>query len=373
MKEDELELTPAEEIQPEEITQAVTIINQSGLEKTKGQQILELFTPFFNEMARIEKKINSLNSINPQQDDVNIAREIRLALKNNRVSSEKKKDELKAGILVEGRVIDNLNNIVKNLSKENEMKCEQIEKFAEIQQAKREAELKHERSEKLSPYVDDVAIFPLGQMSEQAWNDLYIGMKSAHEARVEAEKKAEADRLAKIEADRIEQERIRKENEVLRAENAKIEAAAEKSRQDALAAALEKEKEFEKEHKAAEQAAEKQRKIDETARDKARAEAQKAKDAALKAEAEARWLKDAETKRLKYEQAVKDKAEKDRVAAEKKAAKLPDKRKLQQTIDGFFLPVVTDLKTTDAVNVLNDIHVKFTAFKKWATDQINSL
>jgi len=97
-----------------ETKELTAIVENSGLENTKGQKLLSMFTPYFTAMAEIETKINSLNAENPLAVDVKMAREIRLALKNNRVASEKVKDEQKASILIEGRLIDNLNNIVKN-------------------------------------------------------------------------------------------------------------------------------------------------------------------------------------------------------------------------------------------------------------------
>lgn len=113
----------------------IAVVESSELEKTKSQKLLEMFTPYFSCMAEIETKINGLNKTDPQKEDIKISRGIRLALKNNRVASEKVKDDSKAAILIEGRLIDNMNNIIKNTSKGLELQCEQIEKDAEIKEA----------------------------------------------------------------------------------------------------------------------------------------------------------------------------------------------------------------------------------------------
>src|SRR5688500_11587150 len=123
-----------EKIETVETTELSIIVEQSGIEKTKGQQLLEMFTPFFQRMHEIETKINALNIGNLQVEDVKIAREIRLSLKNNRVACEKAKDEMKQHILTEGRLIDNFFGIVKNSSKPLEEKCERIEKHIELKQ-----------------------------------------------------------------------------------------------------------------------------------------------------------------------------------------------------------------------------------------------
>ena len=43
----------------------IHIVESSGLEKTKGEKLLSMFSPFFKRMGEIELKINSLNSENP--------------------------------------------------------------------------------------------------------------------------------------------------------------------------------------------------------------------------------------------------------------------------------------------------------------------
>src|SRR5688572_24538830 len=153
-----------------ESTELVQIVETSGLEKTKGQQLLQMFTPYFNRMAEIEVKINLINKDTPTKEDVKIAREIRLALKNNRVASEKVKDDSKAAILIEGRLIDNLNNIVKNTSKGLELQCESVEKYHELQEQKRKDAIKAERIELLSAYEIDTSFYDLGNMPDEAFN-----------------------------------------------------------------------------------------------------------------------------------------------------------------------------------------------------------
>lgn len=183
-------------------TELVVMVEQSGIEKTKGQQLLEMFTPYFQRMHEIELKIKALNSENPQIEDVKIAREIRLSLKNNRVACEKAKDEMKRHILTEGRLIDNFFGIVKNSSKPLEEKCEQIEKHIELKQKAEQERLKNERAEKLAPYVADTTIYPLALMGDDAFNDLLEGLKLAKEKREEEERLAVEAKIAEEKAKR---------------------------------------------------------------------------------------------------------------------------------------------------------------------------
>ena len=302
------------------------------------------------------------------------------------------------------------------LFKDIETTAERKARYVEIHETNRKEALRLERSEMLAPYVDDVAIFPLGEMSDTAWNDLYNGMKSAHDKKIAEEKQAEElrlenERLDKLENERRnevapysqfmttvciakpdirtlsdadytdllnqlkgeknkydkEQERIRLNNERLQAEIEAKEKAAEKLRK-------ENELKLKKERDAAaakqaeiEAAAKKERLIQE---EKIRME----KAAKEKAERELQAAKDVETLRLKTEQAAKDKIEKDRIAAEKKAARLPDKKKLQKAIEDIGVELAgIELKTEDANLLLIDINNKLQGFKKWAISKIEGL
>lgn len=342
-------------------SEVIHIVENSGLEKTKSQKLLEMFTPYFARMSEIETKINGLNATDPQKEDIKIAREIRLALKNNRVASEKIKDDAKASILIEGRLIDNLNNIVKNTSKGLELKCEQIEKDAEIKEAARIEAIRISRVELLAPYVEDANIFPLGAMTQDQFDTMLSGYKLAVEQKKEAESKLEAERIAKEAAEKLEQERIRQENERLKqeAEAKEKELATERLENERLAK-IESEKQAEilriEKEKAAIERAENEAKLKAAA-----ATAEKLqKELWAKQEAEAK-----EKARIAAELKAKE-------LADKKAAKAPDKQKLMNAVNSLQWPEVS-FTTDDGERVHNEIHAKHTAFKSWALQQIETL
>lgn len=320
------------------------VVEQSGLEKTKGQKLLEMFTPYFNRMAEIETKINGLNKIDPKREDTKIAREIRLALRDNRVASEKVKDSAKASILIEGRLIDNLNNIVKNTSKGLELQCEQIEKDAEIKEAARIESLRSERAELIAPYIEDANIFPLGTMTEDQFNTLLAGQKLAYQQKKEAEGKAEALRLEQEAAQRLEQERIREENARLKVEAEEHEKALAAERAETARLAKiesDKQEKIKKENEAKLKAA-----ADEADRLQKELEKKQARE-------------DAEKKRVADEL----KAQK---AADAKAAKAPLKVKMQAAINALTLQLPES-------NITADVLAKFEGFKTWALKEIESL
>ena len=309
-----------------ETNNLVQVVQSSGLEQTKGQQLLQMFTPFFSRMSEIELKIKSLNLENPQIEDVKIAKEIRSALKTNRIASEKIKDEQKASILIEGRLIDNLNNVIKNTSKLLESKCEEVEKFAEIQEKKRKELLKSQRTELLLPYEIDLSFIDLENMSDESFQQLLENTRLAYNSKQEAFKKAEEERIKQEKTEKERQEKIRLENIKLQKEAKEKEEQLKKERAKV---------EFEK--KVAEEKARKEREAIEAKLQKEAKEKEK-----LQAEIKAK-----EEKEAKEKKAILD--------AEKKLKLAPDKQKLTllaKTIEGLQMP---DLKSEEAKKILTNI------------------
>ena len=307
----------------------VQVVETSGLEQTKGQILLRMFTPYFNRMAEIEGKINLLNKDNPSAQDVNAAREIRISLmKEVRKPAEKVKDEGKKSILIEGRLYDNLYGVINNTSKGLEMQCEQIEKFAELRDLKMREERKVKRIEQLSPYVPDISFYDLLNMPEDAFNTLLATQRAGQAALLAQQKQEEEEKTAREKADAEAREAQRLENEKLKAE------------------AAEKEKVLAEERAKAE-----------AERIAADVKIKAAQDAQAKVEAELKAKTEAEEK-AKREAEAKVAAEfKAQQAAEKKAAKAPDKAKLlllATAIDNFKL-AFPELKSEEAKSILADV------------------
>ena len=414
-------VTEVEFEQPDLSTTAVELITKSGLEQTKGQKLLQLFTPYFTRMGEIEHKINGLNFDNPQPDDVKIARTIRLSLKDNRVASEKIKDEQKAGILIEARIIDNLNNLVKNTSKQLELKCELIEKFVEIQEAAKREQLRQSRTIELAgyEYQHDPNSLNLGDMSEDMYQMLLTGVKKKFDDKKELELKAEQERLEKQLQDQLhetrrqilkpfvqfydtdtylgkmpdgeftiflrscsdakaandlEQERIRKENEALRIANEKKEneLAKERERQAALKAKADAIKaELSKNNLYLERL---------NALTKIQTTLLSEFDIVFAFELTKKTSNSDFVDMFQHGSSMivdeKNKAvqkEKDRIASEKKAAKQPDKIKLKAWVESFNCFDAPLLKEQESTNLQVDIVSKFSGFKKWALSEIEKL
>ena len=66
--------------------QLVVLVEQSGLEKTKGQLLLDKFSGYFNDAAEYERKLDSLaTNVTPEKADIQAAGVFRNAMKARRV------------------------------------------------------------------------------------------------------------------------------------------------------------------------------------------------------------------------------------------------------------------------------------------------
>lgn len=272
------------------------------------------------------------------------ARSLRLQSKKLRGELDKKRKELKHESLQKGKAIDSIAKAFREDLEEMEAHLQEQEDFAKREKERIAAELKESRSKELDEYEFDYTFIKLGDMTEEQYANLLNTAKTAHEARIRAEQEAaEAERKRleeeaekerqRIAAEKAEQERIRKENERLKAEQEAREKAmeAERKKQEAALKAEQerREKELAEERAKAEaerkklEAAEKKRKAAEAKKLKAEREAK------AKAEAEAKALREAEEKR-KAAETARLKAEEE---ARQKALEAGDKDKLSALLD----------------------------------------
>lgn len=383
--------------------QLVTIVNESGLEQTKAQAILENFSNYFELAADWERKASALvvTSIE-QKAEMKMAREGRLFLKEKRIAIEKKRKELKEQSLREGKIIDSISNILKGLIEPIENDLEQKEKFAETHEAIRRAALKHDREVELFPFMDFVpAGIDFGVMDEENYQKIFSGAKIQFEARRIAEERAEAERienerieelrweradairpyyqffndtginLGKMSSDEFssllselkqkkadyeaEEKRIREENERLQREKEEAEkvAAAERAKAEAERKSIEEKARKEREE-IERKAAEERRKAEEArkaAEEKARIEREKiARELAeerAKAEAERKRVAD----ELEAKRKAEEKAKKEAEAAARKAANAPDKEKLLAFVNSIRSVAIPEVKSSDAKKI----------------------
>lgn len=352
---------------------------QSGLERTSTTPLVEAFRPIFAESRKaLSEAIGVAESVKDATcvTEIKKARACRLAIRKVRLAGEAVRKAQKATALAYGKAVDGFYNILEADLAPVEKHLQDAEDTAERAEVVRKDALESGRKTLLSPYVADVSLYAVRDMTEPAFQALLSGVKTAKEQSDAAAKKAEEDRIAKEKAEAAERERIRVENERLKqevlareaAQKAEREAAEKKlaeeraeaaKKEAALKAKAEAEAKAAKakadmERAAAEAKAKAEREAIEAKARKEKAEAdaiaEKERAAREKAEAELKAQKDAEAKRKAQEQ-----------AALRKAANAGDAEKLVSFSEAInkAMPSFKDSALSDRVMVKAHVFIEY--------------
>lgn len=355
----------------------VKFADKTGLEKLATATLVEAFRPIF---AKARAAIEDAHGVAESVKDATCVKEIRksracrLALRAVRLESEAARKKQKEHALLYGRAVDGFHNILLADLSPVETALQDAEDIAERAEAARLAQLKADRENELQPFLETPIMGDLSELSADQFAKMLSDAKLLRQAKIDAAAKSEAEAKAKAEADRIERERIAAENARLKAEAIAREAAAKSERKAAEKKLADERAAAEVARKAAE---EKSRKEREAIEAKAKAERAAAEAVARKeqqrleaiaaeerkkvaaAEAEAKALRDAESKKVA-----------DAAAAANKAAAAPDKAKMQsfaQYIREVPLPKLSNTK------VLALLPVKIEELAVWVESQIARL
>jgi hypothetical protein len=200
------------------------VLKENGIEQAESDQLLEGFKAFLERVKILKDKAVAIVVKDASEvDKMKEARLVRLELKDIRVKAENVRKERKEFFLRGGRAVDAVANIVKAAVVPLEEHLDKQEKFVERLEEERKDKVNNERIAALTPYVTDITMFNLRDMTEGAFDILLKGSRTAWEDQDRANKKDAADRKAKEEADKLENERIRKENEKLKADKEEAE------------------------------------------------------------------------------------------------------------------------------------------------------
>jgi hypothetical protein len=344
---------------PQEVEQLAQ--NVSVEKRTEVQSVLN---HVFNGVSKMREQLDSVQVVD-ENDKVNmkLANTIRLGVRQVRLEAEKQFDAKRSEVqqaMLSYKTEDSLwlkaKQTMQILTKEIEENARWKEETAKRVEAERKELETQTRMAKVSQFTSELNRSEFENMSTEMFEMFLSGLEKAHNERIEAERIAEEARLAAIEADRLERERIKAENERL----AKEAAEKEKQLQAERAEAARKQKEIEDGAREAQRIAN-----EKAAKERAEAEkvlqAERAKQAALQAELKAKADAEAKAK------AEATRIEAERKAAEAKAAKAPLKTKLTVWVDSFHIAEFEQNETAD------NIKAKFDAFKKWAQNEIDKL
>lgn len=318
------------EVLPKE---ALRIIETTGLESGTATQLRETFNAMFAEAEKWVEQARSIKVTDVSQTrEMRIARETRLAIRKIRCDAENTRKRLKADALAKGKAIDGIANVLKALIEPVESYLQEQEDFAKRVEEQKREELRQARSLAITPYSEFFQAsggFDLADMSQEQFTAMLEGLRIKKNAKEQAERELERQRVEAEERLRVEAE----EREAVR--------------QKELAEAKAK--------------AEREAKARFDAERKADAERAKAEKEAAEAKAKADAEREAKAK-AEQEEAEREEAER---VARQKAEQAPDKEKVfafAAAIRAVKVPVLSSVKGKEFRELLEE---KVEGFAQW--------
>lgn len=182
------------------------------------QSFAEYFEPFKKQALEWQQKAESIQVTDGSQSSLILAaREARLGLRGIRVAGEKKHKELKERALREGQAIDRVWRELKGLIEPIEEHLQKQEDFAEIQEKEKRLVIFNERALALQPYMGEEAKkMPLADLTQDVFDTMLAGYKAAVEKKKEDEVRAKKENDERERAAQIERDKLAEENKKLK-------------------------------------------------------------------------------------------------------------------------------------------------------------
>ena len=215
-------------------------IEYYGLEEAKANELTVGLKVVRDERELLIKEFDSVSELELSEDNLHLFKELRLKIVKNRTQGINKWHKTnKEYFLTGGKFVDATRNRECDINEKMESVLMDAEKHFENLEKQRIDKLQSDRVELLKDYVEFANDMDLAIMEQDVFDSYLATKKQAHFDYTEAEKKRESERLAKIEADRLEQLRIKEENAKLIAE-AEAKDKLDKIESDKQAAILQK-------------------------------------------------------------------------------------------------------------------------------------
>jgi hypothetical protein len=193
------------------------------------------FNPFMEQIKEMENSVYSIKITDiSQREKMRQAHDMRMKLTKIRTEADKTRKTLKEDSLNYGKAVQAIYNIIEMTTKKAESYLSEQENFIINLEMKRKAELKARREMELQPYSEFVPFgTELANISEESFQQLLSNSKILLQVKIDREEKERIGREEQIKKEQEERERIRIENEKLRAERAEQEKLMQIEREKA--------------------------------------------------------------------------------------------------------------------------------------------
>lgn len=165
-----------------------------GIAEDKATQLRKVFIPMLETLDGFEEDYNKILELEINEETCKLAKRLRLDIAKIRTNASKAKKDQKAEFIRAGKAVDGIFHIVEYAVVSKEEKLKEIETHHERIEEERKDKLAVERIELLKEFDVDGSTLGLGEMSEAIWNGFYSGTKTNYETAKEAAIKAEEER-----------------------------------------------------------------------------------------------------------------------------------------------------------------------------------
>ena len=187
------------------MTNEITLVTRLGELEVAPEQsktLLDGFGNLFIEAHKLVAKAKGIKVTSEDQvEEMAEAKSLRIKLMKVRTEAEKIKKAIKEPYLRGAQASQDIYNDIRDITKPEEERLMEQEKFAELAEAKRVEERHTKRVEKLSLYVADVSVYTLREMDDVTFDGLVIDCKTVFDAKIDASKREEK---AKIDQEKKE-------------------------------------------------------------------------------------------------------------------------------------------------------------------------
>lgn len=220
-------------------TELTVIAKDFGLEETKAVEINNSFAPKLIERDGYYEVYKNILTQEITQELCDQANDLRKKLVKVRTGIADIHKTEKAFFLASGKYVDALKNKYTLPVEQMESKLEEvINHFANLEKA-RLTEIRLEREAKLAPFGYEIGNVDFSGMDENMFTAVLLGVEKKYNDKIEAEKQAELARLEALKIEAEEKEKQRLEFERLKAENDAKEKQIQAERLEANRIALE--------------------------------------------------------------------------------------------------------------------------------------
>lgn len=198
-------------------------LSKQQIKRSKADMIEAAFAPMVTMLRSFDAEVEEIKGQDITEELTQRAKALRLRLVKVRTATAKIHKEQKDDALKEGRAIDGVKNILEYAVSTHEKDLAAIENhFINIEREKK-LKLFNDRVSRLSAFIpeSDAKLIPLGEMAEEAFENMLRGYQAAKEAKLKWDKEQEQ---KQIEADRLKKE----EDERIRIENQKLKVYSER-------------------------------------------------------------------------------------------------------------------------------------------------